>query len=111
MLRFECFGENRIGTGVQIRLRPQHGIGVARHASRIGSGDNYEIRISTRCHRRADFPDHHLGIDERFTGKVAAPLGHLLIFEVNARDTGLLEEANRAFDVQTLAEAGVGIAK
>ena len=42
---------------------------------------------------------------------MAAALGHLLVFEVNAGGAGGLEEPDGALDVQGLAEAGVGVAE
>ena len=47
----------------------------------------------------------------QFPRKVPAPFGHFLVFEMNPRDTGRLEQREPSVDVHRLAEARVRVAK
>ena len=88
-----------------------HRVVEAVDAACVGAGDDHEIGVALRRDGRADLGGHCLGLDKRLARKMPAAFGHLLIFEMNARRACLFEQPNRAFDVERLAEPGVGVAK
>ena len=104
-------GEDRVGPGVEVQLRPAHGVVEAVHAAGVGAGDDDEVRVAPGGDGGADLRRHLLRLDQRLAGQMPAPLRHLLVFEVNPGDAGRLEQPHRALDVQRFAEAGVGVAE
>ena len=79
------------------------------HGSRVGPGDDEKIRIASRLHGRRYFLSHLRGRHEFFAGQVAAPLRHLLIFQLNARDTRTFKRLRRPHDLKRWTVAGVRI--
>ena len=76
---------------------------------RIGARDDDEIVVAARVTGRLDFVAHLGRRHQRFAAQVAAALGRLLVFEVDAGDTGFFIGDHCALHIQRVAIAGVGI--
>ena len=84
--------------------------GTANPARRSRNG-TASVRIVQRSHRRPDLGGHRLRLDQGLAREVAAPLGQLLVLQVDRRRARSLEQPHRPLDVERLAEAGVGVAQ
>ena len=79
------------------------------HAAGIRASDDDEIAIAFGGDRGTQLGDHRFGAHQRFARQMAAPLGQLLIFQMNAGDACFLEKLHRPLHVQRFAETGVGV--
>ncbi len=107
--RFQGFGEDEVGTGLGIGQTAFDGRLQPFHRTRITAGDDHELRIPPGADRSPKFGDHLLRADEALARQMPAPFGHLLVFQMQAGQTGRLEQPHGAFDRRPFAEPGVGI--
>ena len=79
-------------------------------AAGIGAGDDDQV-VHRRGRRRRRGALAHIAsvVDERLAREMAAALGQFLVFELNCGRAGRFELDDRSFDVERLAEAGVGV--
>ena len=75
----------------------------------VGAGEDHEVRVAPRLHRRANLRHHVAGRDHGLALEVAAALGRYLVFQEDAGRARLLEERHRALHVVQVAVAGVAV--
>ena len=102
--------KDRVGARLQVEPGAAHGVVEAVDPAGVGAGDDDEIASRRRRRRPAPWRPS-LPARPGLARQVAAALGQLLIFQVDTRHAGRLEQPHRPLDVQRFAEAGVGVAK
>ncbi len=75
----------------------------------VRAGNDQRLRRAPGVERCLDLADHLARTDERLVGQVTAALGRHLILDLQRRSTPTFELADRALDVERIAEPGVDI--
>ncbi len=85
--------KHQVSTGVGVGPGPLFDRGVQTFdAGRDGAGADDEVGIAARGHRGPQALDHLRGRNDGLAVEVPAPLGVDLVFEVAARQAGILEQ-------------------
>jgi hypothetical protein len=79
------------------------------HGARVGAGDDEQVGVAARVHRRAHLAHHLARVHHGLAGEVAAALGAGLVLQLHGVGAGALQRAHGVRHVDRIAEAGVGI--
>ncbi len=102
-------GENHVGPGGSIGLRPRDGRGEPFAGVSIRPRHDDEGCVGARIHRRLHAVAHFLRADEFLAGPMAAALGLHLVLKVTAGGARARELANRPRNHERTTPAGIGI--
>ena len=107
--RLRCLDEQHVGAGLAVTHGARDGRLETLDRDRVGARDDQRLARAPRIERRLDLADHLCGRNECLVIEVTAALGKRLVLDLDRVGPGTLEQPHRAFDIECIAVAGVGI--